>query len=575
MASERLGSLYTARGEIALGKAAYAEAIGSGRQVTAARAAYNLGCESGERGEFDEALSMYAYAKENGDNELAAKAAVNSGAVFADRGQLDQARQAFVEAMLVGWPESVDLAASNLRVLLKDEKDPEVVKGVFAPAIQSSDGNVSAVASYSVGEILFKLGDLAGALEMLRPAVASNHPDVGPRAILRVGEILLALEVRDTARAVLIRARASAHQEVSREASRLLTRMEQRGADDTLTRDAKQSTPSETGPADPRLWTAICLEEEGRTDEAMQVLDHLLDLGDIHVALEAGVRLASLLDEAGDYSGAKRVLVRTEGLVADGDVPVVNLFRGVLLVSAREDESAVELLRGVVNSDNERAAHSAIRLIHDLGEQEGHGVSARPTLRQVLEGDRLEYVPRAALRSGAFRLRLGDVAGAKASFAKSADLGHPSVSPSAAGLLGILLAEENDFEGAKRAFGVAARSADQGIAQEALMNLGFLLVREGDLREACSYFRRAINGGDAANDAESAALLSLLLFRRGQYTRARKVIEDEVKVFPLDDFARCLREASSTLATLGNGASVSRSSLDTFDRCLTDALKCL
>jgi tetratricopeptide (TPR) repeat protein len=165
---------------------------GSLRLFSRARSerAFRLGVSLEEQGDVEGAKDAYKQAIDSGDEDAAPKAAVNLGNLLFDQRDMQGARAAYERAIDSGHADAAPQAAFILAILLQEQGDIEGAKAACRQAIRSGHPDMAPRAAVKLGNLLGGQDDAAGAKGAYRQAISSGHPDAAPRAAYNLGILL-------------------------------------------------------------------------------------------------------------------------------------------------------------------------------------------------------------------------------------------------------------------------------------------------------------------------------------------------------------------------------------------------
>ena len=211
-------------------------------------------------------------------------------------------------------------------------------------------------------------------------------------------------------------------------------------------------------------------EGYGKPEIAAQAFRKAADRGDSDEAMEATGYLTWLLQEQGDFAGAKAAWQR---LIDSGhpDAAGVWVFLGQLLQKQGDIRGAMAAYQQAINSGDPDNAVQAVMSLGDLLWEQG------------------------------------DIRGAMAAYQQAINSWRRAAA-SAWVSLGDLLQEEGDIPEAKAAYQAAINSRHDLRAPEAAVRLGKLLMAQGDIPGAEAAFKQAIDSGHADAAADARAFLA-------------------------------------------------------------------
>jgi tetratricopeptide (TPR) repeat protein len=435
-----LGAQLRHQGDMGGALDAYQRAIASGDTDAAPAAMFNLGNLLKQQGDLEGAKDAYRGAINSRHPRVTASAAVNLGRLLARQGDTSAARDAYQRAV-DSEPDIAGIEA-HMRARLAGRADAQT-RPVHLEVIDArrwrADPQAVAIAAFSLGELLAKEDDAAGARAAFTRAAHSGDPDIAPKAAANLGLILQQMGDIEDARMAYDNAAAAGHPEASPIAAFHLGVLLAESGDPDGARDAYQRAVS--------FATAENTTAAARRTEAPYQDTGLKFRERDKTITTAALELGILLAEQGDPSGAQVAYRNAVDFGHTGTAPWPMVKLALALIEHADTKTAQAALRSAVDTGHPPVVAAASLVLGNLLAQEG------------------------------------DAEAACAAFQRAIDSGYPEVAGVASLGLGWLLADRRDVPAARDAFQRAARSEYLQIAEEATRNLQALpLTSEaGDL----------------------------------------------------------------------------------------------
>ena len=168
-----LGDLLCSAGDMAGGRAAFQDAIGTGHSTWAPEAMMRLGHWLSMRGDHDGALAAYQQAIDSGRADLAGHAWFSVGRLLCRQGDLGRAKPVLQRLIDSQDPDWSGPALTEMIKVLRDEDDIDGLRAAARAAAET--GNPDAAYTFVVlGEMLEERGDAAGARAAYQQAIDAD-----------------------------------------------------------------------------------------------------------------------------------------------------------------------------------------------------------------------------------------------------------------------------------------------------------------------------------------------------------------------------------------------------------------
>ena len=425
----------------------------------------------------------------------------------------DIARAAW-EPLATGGTEEAPAASYNLGVILNRTGDLDGSRAAYQRAIDSHHPDAMPGASLNLGALLAEQQDPAGAKAAYQAAIDSHDPEAMPGASLDLGALLAEQQDPAGAKAAYQAAIDSGHAEYAPQAAfglgLLLKEQQDPAGAKAAYQAAIDSGHAEYAPA-AAFGLGVLLKEQQDLAGAKAAWQAAIDSGHAKFAPHAAVNLGVLLAEQQDLAGAKAAY---QAAIDSGHAeyaPAAAFRLGVLLAEQQDLAGAKAAWQAAIDSGHaEYAPAAAFRLGVLLAEQQDLA-GAKAAYQAAIDSGHAEYAPQAAFGLGLLLKEQQDPAGAKAAYQAAIDSGHAEYAPAAAFGLGVLLKEQQDPAGAKAAWQAAIDSGHAKFAPAAAFNLGRLLAEQQDLAGVKAAWQAAIDSGHAEYAPAAAFGLGVLL----------------------------------------------------------------
>lgn len=476
---------------------------------------------------------------DDGDFDAAAHAACLLGGLLDERGDHEQAREMHQRTMDSGHPIYAQLAAISLGLLLFDADDLIAAQAVLRFAADGADPDAAGRADALLAQVLHMLGDVEGAREARERALASSDPGVveiaGELELPAPGErstdqyLQVAYEQacslleqgRDRdAEPILRRLLDSGHPnygslgaaklyalhagdpEVARQmAERIISyrHPEHLGwghvllggvledADDAAAAAEEFRSAADDPRPNVRLHALIHLGMQlrvlGRSDQAREIYQRVINTRHPHFSVEALGVLAELQRDEGDIAGAIETFSRVEASGHAGKAPLAAYNLGALQYEHGDAEAAVAAFRRAAQAADPRIAHQAELALSMVDVMDAQQDPAGEDAKQL------------AMR-GHQAAGEGDLTAARLAYQQVIDMDARMWSVMAANSLGLLEAVAGEIEQARRTLQRASAAEDASLVQDAIFRRA--LVEEpaaGPVLEALFRLEHNEDGG--------------------------------------------------------------------------------
>jgi predicted negative regulator of RcsB-dependent stress response len=136
------------------------------------------------------AKAAYQQAINSGRPDIVPMAALMLGNLLDDQGEVEGARIAYQRVIDSGHPDYAPETAVTLGDMLMKKGDVQGAKAAYQQAINSGRPDVAPRAALTLGNLLMRKGDVEGAEDAYRQAIESDHPEAAPGAALSLGVLL-------------------------------------------------------------------------------------------------------------------------------------------------------------------------------------------------------------------------------------------------------------------------------------------------------------------------------------------------------------------------------------------------
>ncbi|HEY5149401.1 MAG TPA: tetratricopeptide repeat protein [Mycobacterium sp.] len=465
-----------------------------------------LAVTAGNRHHEEASERAWQYAESAGDPLLSSFAAFSIAQKLEASGDLVGAQDAYMRA-INSTSDGPGAAEMLQRSLAWDNLDDASM--AFA-----------SFAAVSLGTLLNRQGDRAGATALFQRAMGMNDRDGSLVAKLSLAEILLEDGDKEGARLALLRTVDSVMRRPTELALNLgqqalyrLGSLFEQMSDPKAAEDAyhmAMTTPGDTKFRSLAAWRlSQLLRNRGNHAEALAALHVAATSADPDLAAAVTLDIGEMSEQS-DPAAAEAAYRK---LLTAGASSIPEIYTSAMLnlgsmMTARGDlKGAQEIYRGAAESGNEDAAAMASFHLAKLAERRGALAEAKRAYRRAAISHSTDAAPLAAYDLGTLLLNSGDVAGAESAYRQVMSSGHARLGPKAQVALGVVLRRRGDVAGAVAAYQRAIDSGNAEAASSGQFNLGRLLHTAGHTVHARAAYRRAIDSGDP--DAGPFALYQL------------------------------------------------------------------
>ncbi len=375
-------------------------------------------------------------------------------------------------SLLVRIPSARSPATREGVELARSLGEPELVESILSNALEDDAAGLSdadaAWTRLELAKLLDERGDVAGALA-LRERAARDLPVGEARELLLSVARDATGRLEDDARAIAVYESLLEREPADREVWQpLLDLLARSGNQDRLFELIEQTVPLvevATDRAGLRALQANMLVEQGRTDEATQVLEDVLLEDPGHV--EAAMQLAGILERSGRQEELTALLVTQLDAAKDrqdvASIGSLSMRLGALLEQQDRKNDAFDIYQALLDWD--KAHRDGARALLRLAEGRDDAFVLADAIENVLRSADAEEAPALAARLSALRAEQNDIEGA----ARALELGYQAA-PTDAELRDQLVnryAENGDWSGVARVLrvAVAATPTDRGLVE--------------------------------------------------------------------------------------------------------------
>lgn len=281
----------------------------------------------------ERARTYYQQAIDTGDQTFAPKAALALARLCEERGERDGALAAYEQALIGSDPEMLAKAIWNFGRLAASAADDDLC-AVYQPLLERLPDGIAPVVTCQLGEwAAWRRKTPSAAIALLEQAMASGHREAAPHAALIRGWLAQRFRGHRKARAAYQRAIDSGHHEYApKAANNLGALLADRGETDEAFAAFTLARIYPNAKVAPRAAfnAGLLFAELGQPDEARRAFEEAIGTGDRYVLPSAVAHLARLLTQQGEPDAAEALLGQwrdadDEELAADVAYEVSNL----------------------------------------------------------------------------------------------------------------------------------------------------------------------------------------------------------------------------------------------------------